>query len=134
MSCLYNGIGSVLLDATYNYYLDEDGNLPKRPYWDKKFLLELCCGKYIICSDNTYKDLPESILNNTVRLTKEKDIIILPHVNLGIKTFKEYPPFMFYIVRSEAVLTSGKKWDLDWFLKHYKKQNTIKGVELWIYI
>jgi len=65
--------------------------------------------KYIVCSDNTYNDLPTSIKKITTRLTKEQDIYMLNHINLGIKTFKEYPPFMLYIVRSEQVLTRRQK-------------------------
>lgn len=134
MNYLYNGIGSVLLDNTYNFYLDEEGNLPNRPNWDKQFLIDLVWDKYIVCSDNTYNDLPTSIKKITTRLTKEQDIYMLNHINLGIKTFKEYPPFMLYIVRSEQVLTAGKRWQKDWLLNNYRLQNKIRGVELWIHL
>ena len=106
-------IGIVLVSKDW-YYLDENGELPTRPSFDKDLLLGLCTGLDYICSDNTEKELPASLRQ---RLGIKS---LTPEINLGIKTFKEYPPDIFFVVKSKQALHNGKKFDLKWLCNNYR--------------
>jgi hypothetical protein len=109
-------IGIVLISAD-GYYLGPNGELPKRPWFDKDLLLGICKGMNILCSPNTERTLPASICKvaNTVNSsTHMKD------VNLGISTFKTTPPDILILVQSSQFLGEGKKFDLHWLREEYK--------------
>jgi len=109
-------IGIILLSRD-GFYLREDGSLPDRPAFDKTLLLHLVKNKVILCSMNTHRTLPGSVLNAcksvTTNETEEWDI------NLGILTFRTAPPDLMYVIRSELDMLSGKKFR-DEFFKNYQ--------------
>ena len=108
-------IGIVLLSAD-GYYVGLNGELPKRPWFDKDLLLALCKGMNVLCSPNTEKDLPTSVV-------KAANIIDTnPHhksVNLGISTFRSNPPDIMIVVQNSQFLGEGKKFDRDWLTSGY---------------
>jgi hypothetical protein len=108
-------IGIVLVSAD-GYYLGPNGELPKRPWFDKDLLLGVCKGMNVLCSPNTAKDLPASIhkVANTVNSgTHLKDI------NLGISTFRTTSPDVMIIVQSDQFLGGGKEFDMHWLCTEY---------------
>lgn len=113
-------IGLVLLDQENRYLVNNE--LPKRPDFDKQFLLNLVNNKICLASENTIKDLPKSITNSCLEITENGYLNWT--VNLGIKTFKEFPPAIFFISRSQESNTSlyskeDKYFDIDWLKSNY---------------
>lgn len=109
-------IGMVLLSID-DYYVSSTGGLPARPDFDKDLLLALCKGMNVLCSPNTKKDLPNSVIKvaNTVNSpTWQAD------VNLGISTFRSNPPDVMLVVRGTNALNGGKKFDTQWLNDNYK--------------
>lgn len=118
-------IGICLLSKD-GYYLRDDGTLPVRPSWDKKFLIDLTHGLDCTCSDNTFEKLPNSIKENTYIYVEEFDVSI----NLGIKTF-EYMPELMFIVRSKYEAGSGKLLRLDDYVQLITFEKEDGGFEIW---
>ena len=118
-------IGICLLSKD-GYYLRDDGTLPVRPSWDKKFLIDLIAGLDCTCSDNTFEKLPNSIKENTYIYVEEFDVSI----NLGIKTF-EYMPELMFIVRSKYEAGSGKLLRLDDYVQLITFEKEDGGFEIW---
>lgn len=118
-------IGICLLSKD-GYYLRDDGTLPVRPSWDKKFLIDLTAGLDCTCSDNTFEKLPNSIKENTYIYVEEFDVSI----NLGIKTF-EYMPELMFIVRSKYEAGSGKLLRLDDYVQLITFEKEDGGFEIW---
>ena len=118
-------IGICLLSKD-GYYLRDDGTLPVRPSWDKKFLIDLTYGLECTCSDNTFEKLPNSIKENTYIYVEEFDVSI----NLGIKTF-EYMPELMFIVRSKYEAGSGKLLRLDDYVQLITFEKEDGGFEIW---
>lgn len=127
-------IGVVLLDQLDRYIVN--GKLPSRPDFDKEFLLNLVKNKKCIASDNTMQDLPPSIFNsvdsiNAVEVTDYD-------VNLGIKTFKEYPPDIFFVSRTpkyEPVQFRSihdKYFDISWLNTNYNIVISHYNLEIWL--
>ena len=101
-------VGIMLLSSN-DVYVSSTGALPKRPRWDKTFLTDLIQGQRILCSAETLKTLPESVLKKgyfTTDPTNDYDI------NFGIKTFNTAPVDMLFVVRSNSEM-EGKKFRLD---------------------
>lgn len=109
-------IGIVLI-STDGYYVGPNGELPKRPWFDKGLLLALCKGMNVLCSPNTKNDLPNSVIKvaNTVNSP-----IWQADVNLGISTFRSTPPDIMLVVRGTDNLNKGKKFDMQWLNDNYK--------------
>lgn len=108
-------VGSVLLSKD-GFYVGSKGELPKRPNWDKTFIIELIRGKKVLCSKNTLVDLPKSILDSayfTTNPNAEYDI------NFGISSFR-YKPDLLIVVRSTELLNTGKKFRLQGYNAIYK--------------
>lgn len=127
--------GIVLLDRLNRYIVD--GKLPERPDFDKKFLLSLVKDKVCLASANTLKDLPRSITTSTVEITEIGYLNWT--VNLGIKTFKEFPPDVFFISRSPDTDCIGvpksdkdKYFDIYWLNKLYDIVISHHNLEIWI--
>ena len=119
-------IGICLLSKD-GYYLRDDGSLPARPSWDKKFLVDLTTGLACTCSENTFDKLPTSIKSNAniyVDVSRYSDI------NLGIDTFRFKPELMF-IVRSKYEAGSGKLLRLDEYIKIIEFEKEDGGFEIW---
>ena len=126
--------GIVLLDGLNRYIVD--GKLPERPDFDKKFLLSLVKDRVCLASANTFKDLPKSITTSTVEITENGYLNWT--VNLGIKTFKEFPPDVFFISRSpaDAVIpihkSEDKYFDIEWLNNLYDIVISHHNLEIWI--
>lgn len=126
--------GIVLLDRLNRYIVD--GKLPERPDFDKKFLLSLVKDRVCLASANTIKDLPRSITTSTVEITENGYLNWT--VNLGIKTFKEFPPDVFFISRSpaDAVIpirnSEDKYFDIEWLNTLYDIVISYHNLEIWI--
>lgn len=118
-------IGICLLSKD-GYYLREDGSLPVRPSWDKKFLLDLVEGLECTCSEKTFETLPTSIKSNADIYVDNFDVSI----NLGIATF-EYHPELMLIVRSKYEAGSGKLLRLDEYIKLIEFEKEDGGFEIW---
>ena len=126
--------GIVLLDRLNRYIVD--GKLPERPDFDKKFLLSLVKDRVCLASANTFKDLPRSITTSSVEITENGYLNWT--VNLGIKTFKEFPPDIFFISRSpaDAVIpirnSEDRYFDIDWLNTLYDIVISHHNLEIWI--
>lgn len=126
--------GIVLLDRLNRYIVD--GKLPERPDFDKKFLLSLVKDRVCLASANTIKDLPRSITTSSVEITENGYLNWT--VNLGIKTFKEFPPDVFFISRSPADVviqlhnSEDKYFDIEWLNTLYDIVISHHNLEIWI--
>lgn len=126
--------GIVLLDRLNRYIVD--GKLPERPDFDKKFLLSLVKDRVCLASANTIKDLPRSITTSSVEITENGYLNWT--VNLGIKTFKEFPPDVFFISRSPADTvipirnSEDKYFDIEWLNTLYDIVISHHNLEIWI--
>lgn len=125
--------GIVLLDRLNRYIVD--GKLPERPDFDKKFLLSLVKNRVCLASANTLKDLPRSITTSTVEITENGYLNWT--VNLGIKTFKQFPPDVFFISRSPADTDApesdkDKYFDIYWLNTLYDIVISHHNLEIWI--
>jgi len=126
--------GIVLLDRLNRYIVD--GKLPERPDFDKKFLLSLVKDRVCLASANTIKDLPRSINTSSVEITENGYLNWT--VNLGIKTFKEFPPDVFFISRSpaDAVIpirnSEDRYFDIEWLNTLYDIVISHHNLEIWI--
>lgn len=118
-------IGICLLSKD-GYYLRDDGSLPVRPSWDKKFLVDLTAGLACTCSENTFDKLPTSIKSNANIYVDDFDV----SVNLGIATF-EYQPELMFIVRSKYEANGGKLLRLDEYIKLIEFEKEDGGFEIW---
>jgi len=109
-------VGTILLSKDYKY-IDENGNLPKRPKFDKQFLATLIKGHKV--SEEGYKLLPSSL---------QKLVMVDTPITMPI-TIKELAKSdLLIVVKSPEVLKNGKEFRLDSF-KLLRKERTI---ELWI--
>lgn len=111
--------GIVLLSAD-GYYLGANGELPARPSWDKEFLTMLIKNQRVLCSPNTLKTLPKSMLNVayfTINPSMDYDI------NFGIETFRSAKPQQLIVVRGKESLGSGKLFKLDGWTLVYKSKD-----------
>ena len=126
-------IGVVLLDTENRYLVN--GELPERPDFDKNFLLSLVKNKVCLASDATIKDLPKSITNSCLEITENG--YLNWNVNLGIKTFKEFPPDIFFISRSPSDILvpktdKDKYFDIEWLNNLYDIVIAHNNLEIWI--
>jgi hypothetical protein len=114
----------ILLLSQDDCYIDEQGNLPSRPDFDKELLVALCKGQKCLGSRNTLESLPRSIIESAYCY----EIVTDYDVNLGIKTLYKQPPHLLIIVRSADTLNGGKKFDIS----NYKRYFSSVELELWI--
>ena len=126
-------IGLVLLDTENRYIVN--GELPERPTFDKKFLLSLVKYRVCLASENTIKDLPKSITNSCLEVTENGYLTWT--VNLGIKTFKEFPPDVFFISRTPSDIglprtDKDKYFDIDWLNNLYDIVISHHNLEIWL--
>ena len=133
MSFKSTTIGLVLLDQLNRYMVD--GKLPTRPAFDKDFLLNIVKNKVCLVSNNTIKDLPKSITNSCLEITENGYLNWT--VNLGIKTFKEFPPDVFFISRTPSDIgvpktNKDKYFDIDWLNNLYDIVISHHNLEIWI--
>lgn len=126
-------IGLVLLDIENRYLVN--GELPERPDFDKEFLLSLVKNKVCLASESTIKDLPKSVTTSCLEITENG--YLNWNVNLGIKTFKEFPPDIFFISRSTSDIgvhetDKDKYFDIDWLNNLYDIVISHHNLEIWI--
>lgn len=126
-------IGLVLLDTENRYLVN--GELPERPYFDKEFLLRLVKNKVCLASESTIKDLPKSVTTSCLEITENG--YLNWNVNLGIKTFKEFPPDIFFISRSPSDTDAPKSdkdkyFDIYWLNNLYDIVISHHNLEIWI--
>lgn len=118
--------GVILLDQD-NKYVYSDGSLPKRPEWDKQFLTDLIRGALVLCSENTFKTIPKSMLKVATFTT---NIFADVDINFGIKTFGQMPPDLMIVVRGpEKSNKEGKTFRMNNYNKIFEDE---KGLELWV--
>jgi len=133
---MYNNstIGIVLLDRLDRYLVN--GKIPDRPEFDKQFLLNLVSNKVCLASRNTILDLPVSILNSCLEITENGNLNW--NINLGIKTFKEFPPDIFFISRTPSHIIhsieskNDKYFDIEWLKTYYNSIISHHNLEIWI--
>jgi len=114
-------VGVVLLSKN-NVYVSNEGQLPKRPRWDKTFITDLIRGQRVLCSAATLKTLPQSILGAgyfTTDATNDYDI------NFGIDTFKSAPVDMLFVVRSGSEL-EGKQFRLEGYVLIHRPSSSFE--------
>lgn len=127
-------LGVVLLDQLNRYVVNE--RLPSRPDFDKEFLVNICKDRHILTSENTLKTLPKSITGIIRHLSIECETEY--EVNLGIKTFKEFPPDIFFISRTpkyEPVQFRSKNdkyFDIEWLKANYDIVINHHNLEIWL--
>ena len=127
-------IGVVLLDRLNRYLIN--GKIPERPDFDKEFLLSLVANKVCLASENTRKDLPKSLINSCLEITENGHLNW--NVNLGIKTFKEFPPDIFFISRTPPYepimlrIKNDKYFDIEWLKSNYDIVISHHNLEIWI--
>ena len=125
--------GIVLLDKLNRYIVD--GKLPERPDFDKQFLISLVKNRVCLASENTIKDLPKSITTSILEITENGYLNWT--VNLGIQTFKEFPPDVFFISRAPSDIEvpttdKDKYFDIDWLNNLYDIVIAHHNLEIWI--
>ena len=126
-------LGIVLLDQLDRYIVN--GRLPSRPDFDKDLLLALCKNKNCLTSENTFKDLPKSLIELVKSITTMANSGY--EVNLGIKTFKEYPPDIFFISRTpryepvQFKSVNDKYFDINWLTTNYNIVINHHNLEIW---
>jgi len=114
-------INTILLSQN-DCYVDKDGNLPKRPSFDKELLTAFC--KNQVVSENGYNGLPPS-MRKIVRKQKMND----EEISLAI-TIPEIDKYsdVLIIIRSSETLENGKIFRLNNFKNLVKNEN----IEIWI--
>ncbi len=111
-------ISTILLDKN-NYYIDDRGQLPERPIFDKKLLFAFCYGQYV--SQEGYKLLPPSIKNH----------VYIDNNNITIAiTIKEIAELsnVLIVIRSNKDIIKGKKFRFNNFYNLIKQNN----IEIWV--
>ena len=101
-------VSSILLSRN-GCYVDEDGNLPPRPSFDKAFLAALVRGQHI--SDSAYLMLPSSMRDTTFSATNAG---VEPEIGITIPEIAGLTDLLI-VVRNSQNLSSGKKFRLDAF-------------------
>ncbi|MDD3302238.1 MAG: dihydrofolate reductase [Candidatus Gracilibacteria bacterium] len=107
---------SVVLISKDGYYIGKNGELPKRYKGDKEFITNLVKDKVVLMSEQTFKDLPESIKKATKSITT--NIEEKYEINFGIGTFSKNSD-MFIIIKSEEDLNGGKEFLINRITDYY---------------
>jgi hypothetical protein len=118
-------IGLLLLTQS-GAYIDEDGNLPDRPLWDKQFLMDITEGMRCKASYNTYNSLPERLKRtcDVIPGFRRNDKTKKYDIHLGIDGLEEVD--LLIITRSHYI-GEGKVFRLDKFRMILK----IEELEIW---
>jgi len=115
-------VGMLLIDQD-DIYVREDGSLPKRPAFDKGLLLGVATNQVGICSDNTKKDFPPSLLKVM------KDITNSDKGDLAMSPDKiDKNAHLLIISRSSDSGLGGKKFRFDKF----KRLVSMYSLEIWV--
>lgn len=126
--------GIVLLDQLDRYIVND--RLPSRPDFDKELLLSMVKDKNCVASPNTFKDLPKSVIDLAKSISTISNMDY--ELNLGIKTFKELPPDIFFISRTpryEPVQFRSKNdkyFNIEWLKSNYDIVINHHNLEIWL--
>jgi len=113
-------VNTILLSVD-GYYVDNDGNLPERPSYDKELLTAFC--KNAVVSQKSYDIVPPS-MQKYLKISKDPKEI---NVAFSIPEINELSDVLI-VIRSQKKLKDGKKFRFDNF-----KLLTIQGnIEIWI--
>jgi len=112
-------VGTILLTKS-NKYVDADGNLPKRPSFDKELLRGLVSGKRV--SGYSYLMLPPSIQ----KLCYCKEFGSEEHFPISIKELAQTE--LLIVIRSTEEFSRGKEFKFD----NFKCLAKDRRIELWI--
>ncbi len=107
---------SVVLISKDWYYIWKNWELPKRYKWDKEFITNLVKDKVVLMSEQTFKDLPESIKKATKSITT--NIEEKYEINFWIWTFSKNSD-MFIIIKSEEDLNWWKEFLINRITDYY---------------
>jgi len=114
-------VGTILLTKS-NKYVDAEGNLPKRPNFDKELLRGLVSGKRV--SGYSYLMLPPSIQ----KLCYCKEFGSEEYFPISVKELAEAE--LLIVSRSQEDFEGGKEFRLD----NFKCLVKDRKVEIWITI
>ena len=111
---------STILLSSDNFYVNENGELPKpRPPHDKQLLATLCKGQSV--SQKAYDMLPPSI-REVVKVTE-----LEPTIGITIPEINALTDLLI-VSRSNELIVRGKKFDLERSFKLLVKD---RKIELW---
>ena len=116
-------VGLLLLDQN-DCYVRENGRLPKRPSFDKNLLLGICQNQQPLVSDNTKKDLPESMLN-ALDMT---NFLGASNKDLALSPDKIDESAHLLIITRGSEEGTGKKFRFDKFKRLVKMYD----LEIWV--
>lgn len=122
-------IWTVLISRDW-YYLWENGELPKRLKWDKEFITWLIKGRNVLCSENTYKSLPKSIIDSWNYFTCNP-ISNEWEINFWIDTFKTTCD-LFILIKSNEYLWWWKLFRVETLEELYIKTIDTENITLYI--
>ena len=122
-------IGRVLISKDW-YYVGENWELPTwRPKWDKEFISELIRDKDVLCSPNTFKGLPKSIMNIANSFSYEDSDNW--DINFWIWTFKSACD-IFIIVHTTENLNKWSKFKMEYIEDMYDRIMYLNNISLYI--
>ena len=116
-------VGMLLLDQD-DCYVRDNGDLPKRPTFDKNLLLGLAQNQVPICSENTARDLPPSLkalMMGGSAVSNKGDLALSPDKI-------DEQAHLLIISRNHESGIGGKKFRFDKF----KRVVSMHSLELWV--
>jgi len=113
-------VGTILLTKS-NKYVDDNGNLPKRPRFDKDLLKGLLNVEVVTVSEKAYNMLPPSM--QKLVLCLGNDFSIFP---ITIEELENTS--LLIVVRSTEDFEGGKEFRLD----NFKQLVKDRRIELWV--
>jgi hypothetical protein len=119
---------AIVLISKDGFYLGENGELPKRPSFDKELITSLAKDKIVLCSENTKNTIPPSIKKVAKAITTDPNDDW--EINFGIKTYNEDND-IFIIVNSEENLNSGKEFKLSRIKDKYTEFMSFGQVDIY---
>ena len=113
-------VGTILLTKS-NKYVDADGNLPKRPKFDKNLLSSLLSVEITTVSEEAYNILPPSMQKQVLCLGNDFNIFPITIEELANTS-------LLIVVRSTEDFEGGKEFRLD----NFKQLVKDRRIELWV--
>ena len=120
---------SVVLISNDWYYIWKNWELPKRFSWDKEFITNLVKDRIVLMSENTFKDLPESIKKVTKKITTNINDDF--EINFWIWTFKKFSD-LFIIIQSNENLNWWKEFYMNSIDENYNLIMNMNNIKLFL--